>query len=113
MVRTIEQTKLAPEKAQAPTPTLLAPQPRTYKVIILNSLMSDWTAEDTAVSDEAIRRMKRGLNAVGHDVTTVTIRRDIAGALKGFDPREYVIFNWCEGIDGAPNAYDAVPPVLE
>jgi D-alanine-D-alanine ligase len=114
MVRTIEQTPIAPERTQvAPTPTTLAPRQRTYKVIILNSLMSDWTADDTAVSDEAISRMKRGLSAVGHDVTVVTFRRDIAGALKGFDPREYVIFNWCEGIDGAPNAYDAVPPVLE
>lgn len=114
MLRTIEQTQIALEPPQvAPTPTTRAPRQRTYKVIILNSLMSDWTADDTAVSDEAISRMKRGLSAVGLDVTTVSVRRDFAGALKGFDPREYVIFNWCEGIDGAPNAYDAVPPILE
>ncbi|MGH2522374.1 MAG: D-alanine--D-alanine ligase family protein [Anaerolineales bacterium] len=85
----------------------------TPKAIILYSMMSDWTADDTAVSDEAVSRMRRGLSAVGMEVGQVPIRRDVAGPIQHFDPREHVIFNWCEGLDGAPNAYDAVPPVLE
>ncbi len=85
----------------------------TPKVAILYSVMSDWTPDDTAVSDEAVNRMRRGLNAVGWEVSQIQVRRDVAGAVRRLDPREYVLFNWCEGIDGAPNAYDAIPPVLE
>jgi D-alanine-D-alanine ligase len=86
---------------------------RQPKVVILNSVFSDWTQDDTLLSDECLTRMKRGLNVVGVEAEVVQIKRDIAGGLKGYDPREYVVFNWCEGLDGEPNAYDAVPPVLE
>jgi D-alanine-D-alanine ligase len=85
-----------------------------YKVIILhNSPMSNWTADDTLVSVEAVHRMKRGLSAAGLEAIPVPIRKDIAGPLRDFDPREHVVFNWCEGLEDDPNAYDAIPPVLE
>lgn len=88
-------------------------QSRPFKAILLYSIMSDWTQDDTLLSEECITRMKRGLSVVGVEAAPVAVRRDVAGPLRGFDPREYVVFNWAEGLDGAPNAYDAVPPVLE
>ena len=57
--------------------------------------------------------MRRGLNSVGIDVLPIAVTTDIAPALRGLDPRDTVIFNWCEGINNDPNAYDAVPPMLE
>ena len=84
-----------------------------FKALILYSILTDWTADDTQVSDEAITRMSRGLNAIGIEATPVAIHRDVAGPIKGFNPRQYVIFNWCEGLGDNPNAYDAIPPVLE
>jgi len=87
--------------------------PRQFKAIILNSVFSDWSQDDTILSEECLTRMKRGLGIVGIEATVVQVKRDIAGPLKKFDPREYVVFNWAEGIDGEPNAYDKVPPVLE
>lgn len=92
---------------------LPAVEPLTYKAAILYSIMSDWTLDDTLLSDECITRMKRGLSVVGVEAVPVAVRKDVAGPLKGLHPREYVVFNWAEGLDGAPNAYDAVPPVLE
>ncbi len=88
-------------------------QPPSFKAVILYSIMSDWTQDDTLLSDECITRMKRGLSVVGVEATPVAIRRELNGALQHFDPREYVVFNWAEGLDGSPNAYDAVPPMLE
>ena len=88
-------------------------QPPSFKAVILYSIMSDWTQDDTLLSDECITRMKRGLSVVGVEATPVAIRRELNGALQNFDPREYVVFNWAEGLDGSPNAYDAVPPMLE
>ncbi len=85
-----------------------------HKAIILhNSPMSNWTVDDTLVSQEAISRMTRGLSAVGLEAIPVPIIRDVAGPLRDFDPRTYIVFNWCEGLEGDPNAYDVVPPVLE
>ena len=84
-----------------------------YKSVILYSVFSDWTVEDTIVSEEAVTRMKRGLGAIGREVSSIAVYNDIPRALKHLDPRDTVIFNWCEGLDGNPNAYEAVPPVLE
>jgi D-alanine-D-alanine ligase len=84
-----------------------------YKAIILYSVFSEWTLEDTMVSEEAVARMKRGLAATGRDVRGIAVYNDVPRALKGLNPQEHVIFNWCEGLDGNPNAYEAVPPILE
>jgi D-alanine-D-alanine ligase len=84
-----------------------------FHAVILYSIFSDWTPDDTLVSDEAVARMRRGLNAVGLEVTPIPVKRDVVTPLKHLDPRDTVIFNWCEGLDGDPNAYDEVPPILE
>jgi len=88
-------------------------QSSNYQAVILYSTFSDWTPDDTMVSDEAVARMRRGLNSVGMDVLPIAVKTEVKAALQGFDPRDTVIFNWCEGLDGDPNAYDAVPPLLE
>jgi D-alanine-D-alanine ligase len=85
----------------------------SYKAVILYSVFSDWTLEDTVVSEEAVSRMRRGLGAAGREVSSIAVYGDIPKALKNVDPRDTIIFNWCEGLDGNPNAYEAVPPVLE
>jgi len=94
---------------------LLRVQPKVpvFKAVILYSQMSDWNSNDTIVSHEAVELMRTGISSAGIETTAIAIQRDIAGPIQGLDPREYVIFNWCEGLDGAPNAYAAVPPVLE
>lgn len=84
-----------------------------YKAVILYSILKDWDDHDTVISDEAVHRMRRGLGALGVDATPVAIHNDVAGPIKHFDPREHIIFNWCEGLGDDPNAYDAIPPVLE
>jgi D-alanine-D-alanine ligase len=84
-----------------------------YQVLILHNVMSDWTAGDIEAAELAVTRMKYGLTSLGLQATSIPVRRDVAGALRGFDPRESIIFNWCEGLDGTPNAYGAVPPILE
>jgi D-alanine-D-alanine ligase len=84
-----------------------------YSVLILHNVMSDWTPADIEAAEQAVTRMKYGLTSLGMEVSSIPVRRDIEGALRGFDPRECIVFNWCEGLDGAPNAYDAIPPILE
>ena len=50
------------------------------------------------------------LGAIGQEVSSIAVYNDIPRALKHLDPREHVIFNWCEGLDGNPNAYEALFP---
>ena len=88
-------------------------RPLPYKIIILHNVMSDWNAGDVEAAEQAVARMKLGLNSLGIEVLSVPVRRVVVGALRGFDPRDYLVFNWCEGLDGAPNGYDLVPPILE
>src|SRR3989304_1123506 len=87
--------------------------PRKFKAVILFNLMSDWNARDTEVSDVCIKRMRRGLMEQGYEVALAPVRVDVAEDLHGLNPTAHVVSNWCEGIDGQPNAYDAIPPVLE
>ena len=84
-----------------------------FKAVILYSVFSEWTLDDVMVSEEAVARMRRSLAATGREVSSVAVYSDVPRALKGLNPRDHVIFNWCEGLDGNPNAYEAVPPILE
>jgi D-alanine-D-alanine ligase len=89
------------------------PEPRPFKVLLLHNVMSDWNEGDREASVDAIRKMSHGLTEQGYETIPVPIRTDIEGPLKGFDPDAHVAFNWCEGLDGDPNGYHHVPPVLE
>ncbi len=88
-------------------------EPPHFKAVILHNVMSDWNKGDTEVSDKATKRMRRALIEQGYEVVVAPVRTDVAEPLHGLDPKEHVVFNWCEGLDGQPNAYEAVPPVLE
>jgi len=82
-------------------------------VVLLYNVDSTWTAEDAADCLLHAERLANGLRDEGHPVEMAEVRTDIAGPLRGHDPREAVIFNWCEGIDGQPNAYDLVTRTLD
>ena len=94
---------------------LLRVQPKVpvFKAAIIYSRMSDWSQNDTVVSEEAVEIMRRSIEAAGIEVTAIPIQQDVAEPIRHLDPRDTVILNWCEGLDGAPNAYAVVPPVLE
>jgi len=82
-------------------------------VLLLHNVDSSCTPEDALDCQEHVERMAGGLRAVGHTVETAPVYRDVAEPLRGYDPREQVVFNWCEGIDGQPNAYDVVARTLD
>ena len=82
-------------------------------VILLYNYDTTWTPEDAADCMQHIERMAGALRGEGHSVEPVEVRRDIAGPLQRRDPRQAVVFNWCEGIDGQPNAYDLVVQTLD
>jgi D-alanine-D-alanine ligase len=86
---------------------------RPWPIALLYNRDSSWSPEDSAEAEHCVMTMAEALARHGHSVVPVPVRRDVAGPLKSFDPRERIVFNWCEGLDGLPNSYDRVPPVLE
>jgi D-alanine-D-alanine ligase len=82
-------------------------------VLLLYNVDSTWTPEDTLDCQRHVERLADGLRGEGHSVELVEVRRDVVAPLQGRDPREAVVFNWCEGIDGQPNAYDIVTRALD
>jgi D-alanine-D-alanine ligase len=84
-----------------------------WPVVLLYNQDSSWSPEDSTEAEQCVVTMADALARHGHSVEPVPVRRDVAGPLKCFDPRERIVFNWCEGLDGLPNSYDRVPPVLE
>jgi D-alanine-D-alanine ligase len=57
--------------------------------------------------------MCSALRKCGCTVVPVEIRRDVAGAFVGRDPKTQVVFNWCEGLEGEPNGHPIVAQVLD
>ena len=82
-------------------------------VLLLYNVESTWTPEDALDCQRHVDRMAAAMRGEGHAVELVEVRRDIVAPLRGYDPRQAVIFNWCEGIDGQPNAYDLVTRTLD
>lgn len=84
-----------------------------WPVVILHNVDSSWTKDEAEEAQGYVMTMAQALAGHGHPVELAPVRQDVAGPLQRFDPRQYVVFNWCEGLDGLPRSYDRVPPVLE
>ena len=86
---------------------------RLWPVVLLHNYDLTWTADELAESDQCVTIMTDALVRHGHPVEVVPIRQDVAGPMRRFDPRERIVLNWCEGIEGISNSFDRIPPVLE
>jgi D-alanine-D-alanine ligase len=82
-------------------------------VLLLYNLDSTWGLEEELECMRHVELMAEALRKKGHEVEGVPVRRNVAYSLVGYDPKKYIVFNWCEGIDGGPNDYDVVARQLD
>jgi len=68
-------------------------------VIILYNYYKSWKADEYQDALRLLEVMVDGLKALGHTVKVVEFWKDVRPALEGFDPNEWVIFQWCEGVE--------------
>jgi D-alanine-D-alanine ligase len=68
-------------------------------VVILYNTYQSWSAEDRAEADRLTGLMADGLCALGHPLAVAEFWKDARPALSQFDPDEWIIFNWCEGVE--------------
>ncbi|MBI3732719.1 MAG: ATP-grasp domain-containing protein [Chloroflexi bacterium] len=85
-------------------------------------LMSDVPGlqEDTSVEAESGKdafitaaAVEAGLTARGHTVARAVIRKSLLDALERYDPREWLVFNLCETLEGESYREPYVPAVLD
>lgn len=83
-------------------------------VLFLHNVDPAWPRTDI---DEALRQaaeIEAGLLAQGHPVTSIALcDASLLAQLRLHDPREWVVFNWCEEIPGLPHSDTQVAEALE
>ncbi|MCL4505230.1 MAG: ATP-grasp domain-containing protein [Chloroflexi bacterium] len=70
------------------------------QVLLLYNYYKSWTPAEVEYGKKLTAQMVAALEAVGHTVRTVEFWRDARAALHGYNPAEWIIFNWCEGVEG-------------
>jgi D-alanine-D-alanine ligase len=68
-------------------------------VLVLYNYYKSWKPEEYADAIRLCNVMVDGLCALGHRVETVEFWKDVKDALRQYDPNEWIIFQWVEGIE--------------
>jgi D-alanine-D-alanine ligase len=83
-------------------------------VLLLYNIDPCWNPTELNNVLELVEQMKSGLRQEGHNVTLLeTSGPDIADILTQYDPREYVVFNWCDDLPGIHQGEVIAAEVLE
>jgi D-alanine-D-alanine ligase len=83
-------------------------------ILLLYNLDPEWSPETIDSSLLLSHNLIDGLSSLGHPAELICVRDDdIETLLGGYDPAEYIVFNWCEEFPGKPNSYAEVAQKLE
>ena len=69
------------------------------RVIVLYNYYLNRTAEEAELGDRQTREMLDALRALGHVAEPVEFHSDVKAAVAHYDPNEWIVFNWVEGIE--------------
>jgi len=74
----------------------------------------EWTEKDQNDVLEDVLTLKQAMEKIGHQVTPVQLSNsNINEVLNKYNPEEYIVFNWCEGIPGIPHSFAKAAQTLE
>jgi D-alanine-D-alanine ligase len=68
-------------------------------VVILYNYYETWSPQEKQEGDLLTQAMLDGLRGLGHKVAVAEFWKDVAPALRKYKPNEWILFNWCEGIE--------------
>ena len=85
------------------------------RVILLHNHDNSWTPADLLEVEQDHRRALGALQASSYDVVSVKVYDSVAAALQATqcNPREWIVFNWCEGYADRPWDYHGVADELD
>lgn len=83
-------------------------------VILLFNIDPDWSPDTIDSASQLAKNLEDGLISLGHSVQKMCLYdEDLEKLLIGYNPAEYIVFNWCEEFPGRPNSYAQVAQCLE
>ncbi len=68
-------------------------------VVVLYNYYTTWAPNEKEEGDMLTQAMVSGLESLGHRVAVTEFWKDVRPALRKFKPSEWIIFNWCEGLE--------------
>ena len=83
-------------------------------VLLLHNMNPEWTPEEWWESEQDVATLGHAVNELGHPIEVVALEDDrLTERLRAFDPRDHIVFNWCEELPGIPHSEPQVAAVLE
>jgi D-alanine-D-alanine ligase len=83
-------------------------------VLLIYNLDPKWSAQEQAGVIDVTSQVGQALSITGHPTTLVPVTsNDLDSVLSGYNPLEYIIFNWCEGLPGVHDSEAIVVEYLE
>jgi D-alanine-D-alanine ligase len=87
---------------------------RNLPVLLLHNLNPEWTPEERRESEEDVATLGQAVKELGHPLEVAALEDDrLTELLRAFDPRDHIVFNWCEELPGIPHSEPQVAAVLE
>jgi len=68
-------------------------------VIVLYNTYQSWSPQDRLEANRLTQVMVDSLRELGHRVAVAEFWKDVRPVLLPYDPNEWIIFNWCEGVE--------------
>jgi D-alanine-D-alanine ligase len=87
---------------------------RDLPVLLIHNLSPIWTPEETREAEQDVSTLADALKGLGHQVELLAVGDACLGArLESYDPRQHIVFNWCEELPGVPHSESEVAAILE
>jgi D-alanine-D-alanine ligase len=88
--------------------------PSEIPVLLLSNLDPKWSTREKAEALDATSQLGKALCTTGFPTTRVQVTNsDLDSVLSGYDPLEYIVFNWCESLPGIHHSEWLVAEYLE
>jgi D-alanine-D-alanine ligase len=78
----------------------------TLPVLLLYDIDHCWTQEEIRESDDLSNTFANSLRGAGHKVTVACLQENnLQNLLNRHDPKDVIVFNWCEEVPGIPYSW--------
>ncbi len=83
-------------------------------VLLLHNMNPEWAPVDKQEAEQEVLTLGNALKDLGHPIEVVAVEDGcLADRLSAYDPREHIVFNWCEELPGVPHSEPEVVRVME
>jgi len=87
---------------------------RDIPVLLLHDIDPQWELHEQEAAYQSAQVLINELQNEGHSVIDVpVIHHSLDTVLKSYNPKEYILFNCCEGLPGVSHSEHAVAQILE